>query len=252
MNPVLQEILRSGLARSDTGELIKVHSAVAFEEGKFLQQIIADRKPVLSLEVGLAFGISALFICEALSGTPNVRHIICDPYQFNGSWRGSGLRNLKNAGYGELIEFHNQFSHLALPELESRGIKLDFAFVDGSHTFDYVLLDFFYIDRMLRPGGIIAFDDVGWPGVRKVCRFIVTNRIYSVFRCFPEMHNQALRCRKSRILRSLAENSGRLRRLLSPEFLQTDAELGINPSARCIAFRKDGEDSRDSGFHLAF
>jgi predicted O-methyltransferase YrrM len=129
MNPVLENILRSGATESETGELIKVDaSAVPLEEGKFLQEIITDCKPVLSLEVGLAFGVSALFICEALSNTPNAHHIILDPYQSSGSWKGSGLRNLEKAGYGHLIEFHNQFLALGSPPTGSPRGQTRFRF----------------------------------------------------------------------------------------------------------------------------
>ena len=154
-----------------------------------------------------------------------------------------------------MIEFHGQFSHLALPELESRGIKLDFAFVDGSHLFDYVLVDFFYIDRMLRRGGVIAFDDADWPSIRKVCRFIVKNRSYSVFRCFPGTPCQFKRSLKSRILRRVGERSKRIRFLLNPEFLELDVELGVAPGARCIALRKESDDERHErpyNFHQIF
>jgi predicted O-methyltransferase YrrM len=222
MNPVLEKILSSGVTESEAGELLEVYpSAIPREEGEFLQEIISDCKPVSSLEVGLAFGVSALFICEALSQIPNAHHIILDPYQFISpwKWKGSGLRNLVKAGYGDIIEFRNELSHLALPELEAHGTKLDFAFVDGSHKFDYVLLDFFYIDRMLRPGGIIAFDDAVWPSVRKFCRFLVTNRSYNVFRCFPPKPSGA--SWRSRMLRRLGDHSQRAWGLLSPELLRS-------------------------------
>ena len=54
---------------------------------------------------------------------------------------------------------------------EAQGERIDFAFIDGAHTFDHALVDFFYIDRMLNVGGIVAFDDLGFPCIEKVCRF---------------------------------------------------------------------------------
>jgi hypothetical protein len=53
-------------------------------------------------------------------------------------------------------------------------------FIDGWHTFDHVLLDFFYIDLMLEVGGIVVFDDVGYPSIRRACEFILANRTYDV------------------------------------------------------------------------
>ena len=65
-----------------------------------------------------------------------------------------------------------------LPKLLEKGVVLDLAFIDGWHTFDYTLLDFFYIDKMLRPGGVVLLHDRSWPSKQKVMRFIKTHRKY--------------------------------------------------------------------------
>lgn len=114
------------------------------QEGEFLQKIIDEAKPKQSLEIGLAYGVSSLFICDALARIPGARHIIVDPAQFDAEyWKGAGLNNLKAAGYSEMIEFYNLPSHIALPKLESDGRQVEFAFIDGAHQFDHVMVDFF-------------------------------------------------------------------------------------------------------------
>jgi predicted O-methyltransferase YrrM len=35
------------------------------------------------------------------------------------------------------------------------------------HTFDYVLVDFFLTDKLLRPGGIVVIDDYSLPAIYK-------------------------------------------------------------------------------------
>ena len=63
-----------------------------------------------------------------------------------------------------------------MPELlEDNEEKFDFIFIDGWHTFDYTLLDFFYADKLLRKGGIIIIDDAKHLGVAKCVRYIDTN-----------------------------------------------------------------------------
>ena len=176
---VLDEILRTGFVKSADDEPVELNSQISKEEGEFLQKLILELKPKVSVEVGLAFGISSLFICEALAQVQAERHIIIDPYQLS-YWKGIGLNNLKKAGYEKLIDFKEVSSHRALPQLEAEGVKIDFAFVDGWHTFDYVLMEFFYIDRLLRVGGVVAFDDTFYRSIRKVCRYIITNRAYTV------------------------------------------------------------------------
>ena len=113
MNPVLKRILETGYVKSADGELVKLHSNISPEEGEFLQQIIEEVKPKVSLEIGLAFGISALFICDALTKVQASRHIIIEPYDWG------GLNNLKEAGYEQLIELHSLPSFRALPRLEA-------------------------------------------------------------------------------------------------------------------------------------
>ena len=64
------------------------------------------------------------------------------------------------------------------PELAGDRQTIQFAYVDGWHTFDYALLDFFYIDKMLAPGGVVAFNDCALPSVRRVMRFVTAHRRY--------------------------------------------------------------------------
>ena len=93
MNSVLERILQSGrtLTADGTGE-IDVHSAVSRLEGVFLQSIIRNLDPTTSLEIGLAYGVSALFICEALRVRDGTEHIMIDPQQHDPSWQGSGWK----------------------------------------------------------------------------------------------------------------------------------------------------------------
>ncbi|HET9729781.1 MAG TPA: class I SAM-dependent methyltransferase, partial [Acidimicrobiia bacterium] len=70
------------------------------------------------------------------------------------------------------------FDYVALPDLLRAGTAIEFAYIDGWHTFDYTLLDFFYLDKMLQPGGIVAFNDCHYPAVEKVTSFVVRHRRY--------------------------------------------------------------------------
>jgi predicted O-methyltransferase YrrM len=227
MNPVLSEILASGLTRTAKGdESLKVHSAISKSKGLFIQDIVRELDPTISLEVGLAYGVSALFICDALNVRDNTRHIAIDPNQNGGkwgdNWRGVGIANLGRAGYGAIVRLIESPSYQALPELELAGQRVDFAFIDGWHTFDFTLVDFFFIDRMLNVGGVIAFDDAHWPSVRKVCRFVKTNLAYSVL----GVHRIGM---KSLIKRGLSKGL---------------SEVWPGLQARCIAFRKVADDNR--------
>ena len=251
MNPVLEEILKTGRTKSSDGELIEIKtSSISRREGDFLQELICELKPVVTLEVGLAYGVSALFICDALQKVPNSRHIIMDPSQHN-VWKDIGLHNLREAGFEEMIEFYALPSHQALQQLEAQGRKIDFAFVDGWHTFDYTMVDFFFIDKMLKVGGMVVFDDTNWPGIRKMCRYIATNRSYSVRSMRPA--NIAKLSIKNLLLDNIQRVPGiskLLRSALKPELIESDTKLGLRGS--CIAFKKESEDTRRWDFHQHF
>ena len=61
----LEKIFSTGIIEVNTdGETIRVHSNTTLEQGIFLQKIFNLVQPNNTLEVGLAYGISALFILE--------------------------------------------------------------------------------------------------------------------------------------------------------------------------------------------
>jgi predicted O-methyltransferase YrrM len=248
MLPLLEEILRKGEVRSAEGTPIKLHSAITAAEGAFLQQLIAQKRPEVSLEIGLAFGVSALFICEGLSKAGGKRHIVIDPSQESG-WHGIGLRHLREAGFEPLIEFYQQESQSALPNLVAEGVRIDFAFIDGWHTFDHVLVDFFYIDRLLRVGGVVAFDDASWPAIHRVCRYIATNRQY---RFCGEVGGRKSKRLAEHMLCWLSRRSATVRRIVRSKFSEPDDGLGFSRDSDLIAFEKISDDTRSWDFDRDF
>jgi predicted O-methyltransferase YrrM len=223
------------------------HCSISKEEGEFLQRLIAGRRPEVSLEVGLAYGVSAIFICEALVKAGGRRHIVLDPHQEKG-WNGIGLRNLEAAGFGGLVEFRARESQMELPELVREGVRVDFAFIDGWHTFDHTLVDFFFIDRLLSLGGIVTFDDVTWPAVHRVCRFVAINRSYRVCGEIGGTGGSGGRA----AVGWLAKQSPQMGKVLHPRFAVMDEELGFYRDSTMVAFEKVGEDTRGWDFEREF
>ncbi len=243
MNPVLAEIIDTGATKTADGAgTVKLHSSISLSEGRFLQKLIRQLDPTVSLEVGLAYGVSALFICEALTVREGTQHIVIDPNQHGGqwgaSWDGIGIANLHRAGYADIVRLIEAPSYRALAEMERSGQHIDFAFIDGWHTFDFTLVDFFFIDRMLKVGGVVAFDDADWPAIRKVCRFVKTNLKYSVLGSDGSDAQLSL---KHRLLRRVIRRRP-FRQFLKHEVNAPDLSAGLTGS--CIAFRKDAHDNR--------
>ena len=179
MNQVLEGIYRSGRCVDLAGKERKVTGAVPREDALVLQEMVRFVKAKTTLETGVAFGLSTLAICEALKdgGVEGIHHYGVDPEQ-NTVHGGAALASLKRAGLDSIFELLEGPSHLMLPKLLEKGVTLDLAFIDGWHTFDYTLLDFFYVDKLLRPGGVVLLHDRSWPSKQKVIRFILTHRRY--------------------------------------------------------------------------
>ena len=85
-----------------------------------------------------------------------------------------------------MVELHEELSYRALPQLEQAGTRVDLAFIDGWHTFDFAFVDFFFIDKMLREGGVVLFDDADWRSIRPILRYALTNLPYTVMVTLPE------------------------------------------------------------------
>jgi len=151
-----------------------VRGSVKKQEGDFLYNTILSNKFERCLEVGCAYGISAMYILSALKklGTKNIHLDSIDPNQ-NTQWNNFGVKLIKSI---KMNKFHTLFedkSYNVLPKLVNK--KYDFIFIDGWHTFDYTLLDFFYSSLILKIGGIIVIDDAYHAGVNKFMKYIDSN-----------------------------------------------------------------------------
>ena len=177
-NPVLQAMLSTGLTHEIDGSEISLQSQVRTEYVNALYLAILHHKPKLVIEVGLAYGTTALAILTALEQVGGEGRLISiDPVQRE-RFHDVGVENVRRAGLAKRHELRQTYDYFALPQMLSEGLSVDFAYIDGWHTFDYTLLDFFYIDKMLNAGGVIGFNDCGYRAVRRVLKFVESHRKY--------------------------------------------------------------------------
>jgi predicted O-methyltransferase YrrM len=97
--------------------------AVAAVEGEALRDWVIREKATRTVEVGLGYGISALFICEGLlmNGRRDTRHVVIDPNQST-RFANCGLQAIDEAGVLELIEHHDEQSEIVLPRLLGQAV----------------------------------------------------------------------------------------------------------------------------------
>jgi len=179
LNNVLEDILATNCVKDSVGNTYKLKDSIDPVEGKFINKQILNIKAHKSIEIGCAYGISSLFICRALSQMGDeAKHYIIDPNQSK-EWKSIGINNLAISGYNFYRLFEEK-SEIVLPKLLANDEVFDFAFIDGWHTFDHALIDFFYLNRMIKINGVIVFDDCGMPALNRLIRYISNYPCYRV------------------------------------------------------------------------
>lgn len=161
--------------------------SVPVSDSDVLRDLLLAEKPGTVIEIGLAYGSSALAIAEALAmaeglgiaealaaaGPEEARHVIVDAYQKH--FHGSGWAAITGAGLAGLCSLVEERSQIALPRLLTNGFVADAAFVDGSHIFHNVFVDLFYLRELVRPGGLVILDDCSYPSVATAARYFEVN-----------------------------------------------------------------------------
>ena len=175
-NAVLERLYREGAVVHRDGKRRPLcPPGIPAARGEYLFDLVRDRRPTLTLEVGFAYGLSTLFIAEALRQNGSGHHVTIDPNE-RSRFDSLGLRHVDEAGLSSWVTFYEEPAELCLPRLVKEGTRIDIAFNDSGHLFDHVILEFVFLARLLRKGGLLVFDDAGLPAVERACGFIATNR----------------------------------------------------------------------------
>lgn len=228
------------------GKEVPLNSEIDSREGQGIIDVLLDNPDFINtMEVGCAMGLSSLYISAVTSTRENSKHTIIDPYQTT-HWRSLGLLNLERTGINnyELIE---EKSEIALPRLLSEGKSYDFALIDGWHTFDHTLVDFFYLEKMVRSGGIIAIDDVMMPGINKAVRYMLSYPNIELVSIVPFLQKNRMLIRDQYLKLMIKPIQFLLpskyhTRIFSNKILNSDEELNL--FASMVFLRKKYQDDR--------
>lgn len=245
-NQVIDEIYRMRVVHDTSGKEYELSSEVDPEEGNYLYRLISsDQSITKTLEVGCAYGLSSLHICEALRNRPNASHVIIDPEQMS-AWHGIGVTHLKRAGI-DFFDLRLEPSELALPDLlRSQPGSFDLAFIDGWHTFDQTMLDLYYASRLVRVGGYIVTDDCTWESISAAISY------YKNYPAFEQAESLGRHSAKQRIARTVttALRPGFARMILPASLYSRYYRRMRFPSM--VAFKKVAEDTRSWSWFVGF
>ncbi|MGH8658472.1 MAG: class I SAM-dependent methyltransferase [Gammaproteobacteria bacterium] len=151
--PLLQRL------REETGHLPMANMQIAPEQGQFMALLIELMGATRALEVGVFTGYSALWTALALP--PEGKLVACD---IDESYTNVAQRYWQEAGVADKIELRLAPAIETMNWLISMGERqsYDFIFIDADKQsylgyYEGAL-------RLLRPGGLIAVDNVLWSG----------------------------------------------------------------------------------------
>ena len=129
------------------------------EQGQFMAMLIKLTGAARTLEIGVYTGYSSLCVATALPESGKL--VACD---ISAEWTAVARRYWEAAGVSKKIDLHLAPATQTLDRLlqEGESGSFDFAFIDA----DKENYDGYYERclRLLRPGGLIAIDNVFWGG----------------------------------------------------------------------------------------
>jgi predicted O-methyltransferase YrrM len=144
--------------RRETVRYENANMQIAPEQGQFMALLIKLLGAKNTLDIGVYTGYSSLSIGLALP--PDGRLIACD---INRQWTDIAKRYWQKAGVADKIELHLGPAEQTLVFLLAGNKEcFDFAFIDA----DKINYDSYYeyCLQLIRPGGLIAIDNVLWGG----------------------------------------------------------------------------------------
>jgi len=146
--------------RAETAKLAEGGMQIGPEQGQFMSLLIKLIGAKRALEIGTFTGYSALTVAMALPEDGQL--IACDVSE---EWTSIGRRYWQREGMAHKIDLRIAPGKETLAKLVADSSQLnsfDFAFIDADKTNYGAYYD--YCMKLVRPGGLIAVDNVLWGG----------------------------------------------------------------------------------------
>jgi hypothetical protein len=132
---VLRRLMRerTAMARVDGSLHDLFPVAIEAAEGEALREWVSRERASHTIEVGLGYGIAALFICEGLlaNGGSGASHIAIDPFQRT-RFSDCGLQFLEEAGVAAMVEHIPNPPRLHFPAFLPKGAPVTLASSTGT------------------------------------------------------------------------------------------------------------------------
>ena len=131
------------------------NSSVSSKYGRLLFRLVEYFKPQTIIELGTSLGISTLYLAMA---NPDASVFTVDGCSTKSEQATGNFKSLHVSN----IEQHIGRFDLVLPDLVKQTGKLDFAFIDGNHTYEATVGNFETLLSIANNDTVFVFDDIHW------------------------------------------------------------------------------------------
>lgn len=149
----------------DASEKLKDIFGMSFGQAKYLEQFIKSKNLSNLLELGFAHGVSSCYMATMLkeSGGGHLTTIDLASAVYRRPNIEQLLTELDLKEYVSVYYEYESYNWRLMNFIEENDEPIfDFCYVDGAHDWNVDGFAFLLVDKLLKPGGWIIFDDMDW------------------------------------------------------------------------------------------
>ncbi len=134
-----------------------------FDQAQKIAQLIKDNSIRHCLELGFFHGVSTAYIAAALkaNGGGHLTTVDRDAARDRSPNVDKILADLALSDHVTVHYEPRSYTWRLMKLIEDRK-TFDFCYIDGAHSWDADGFAFFLVEKLLRPGGWLLFDDLDW------------------------------------------------------------------------------------------
>ena len=154
----------------EISEIVKNVPHMPAYKGKIIYEFIKSGGFQNILELGFAHGTSTCYMAAALdeNGGGKITTIDLESAKDRKPNIDDLLQKAKLSNYVTPIFSHTSYNWELMKIIQDNTAEkvcrsiFDFCFIDGAHTWEVDGFAFFLVEKLLKPGGWILFDDINW------------------------------------------------------------------------------------------
>jgi predicted O-methyltransferase YrrM len=137
---------------------------MSLKQARVITEFIQKNKISSILELGFFHGVSTCYMAAALEEIGGGSIVTIDLHSAEKRQPNIELL-LEKCGYLDMVEFYYEpasYNWRLMKLIEENNTTFDLCYLDGGHDWYNTGFAFFLVDKLLRPGGWIIFDDLDW------------------------------------------------------------------------------------------